>query len=191
MDDYIENKKLLKKVKIVLIKLVVVVGALNKKENNMNNIEVYSDKTIERVVNDFIDSKSFKRYHRNLINETLKVINGFTVEHFNLRELIVSVEGSFVKINSSYCFIPDDNVFYKMIVESESDALDILAFKKVCSYIVGNIESDIKNAVWGAIANYPVTDENGNIVPLGDVTDFIVKVESENYVDFGNVSGLK
>lgn len=157
----------------------------------MNNIEVYSDKTIDRVVKRFVDSKSFKKYYENLINETLEVIDGFTIEHFNLKELIVSIEDNTVKINSSYYFIPDDNIFYKMVVERVSDVLDVLAFKKVCSYIVSNIEDDIKSTVWGAVANYPVMDEYGNIVLLGDIVDFVVNIKSNNYIDFGNVSNLK
>lgn len=157
----------------------------------MNNIEVYNDKTIKYVVNRFVDSKSFKKYYENLINETLEVVDGFTIEHFNLKEMAVSVEGNTVKINSSYYFIPDDNIFYKMIAERVSDVLDVLAFKKVCSYIVSNIEDDIKSAVWGAVANYPVIDKYGNVVLLGDVVEFVVEIKSENYIDFGDVSDLK
>ena len=157
----------------------------------MNNIEVYSDTTVERVVKRFVDSKSFKKYYENLINETLEVIDGFTIEHFNLKELIVSVEGDTIKIDSSYYFIPDDNIFYKMVVERVSDVLDVATFKRVCSYIVSNIEDNIKSIVWGAVANYPVIDEYGNIVLLGDVVDFVVNIKSENYIDFGDVSNLK
>ena len=157
----------------------------------MNNIEVYSNKTIECVVKNFIDSKSFKKYYENLINETLEIIDGFTIEHFNLKEIVVSIEDNTVKINTSYYFIPDDNIFHKMIVERVSDVLDILAFKKVCSYIISNIEDNIKSVVWGAVANYPVIDEYGNIVLLGDVVEFVVEIKSENYIDLSYVNNLK